>query len=126
MPPVPFPKVFRCSLLRIRPELAAWRRRLGAEKFDQLYRSVYLFISGLAIGRCFRVGDLCRRHPEYHDLVLLLCEMYHDMDFNVCLAYDSDTDQIHILPTMDGRTSGLYAPPDVYSRRKSEFFTDKE
>ena len=122
MPPVPFPKIFRCSLVRLTPGLKEWRIHLGAEKFDALYRSVYLFLSGLAIGSRFRVGDLCKSHPEYHDLVLRLCEMYHNMDFNVRLAYDYDTDQIHVLPTMDGRTSGTYSPPDYYSRHREEFF----
>ena len=63
---------------------------------------------------------LCKRDPENHDLVILMCDIYHNMDFNVNLQWDEELDRITVMPTQDGRTSGPYCPPDIYSKIVAE------
>ena len=89
---------------------------MGCAVFDELYRKMYKFLSSLHIGQYFVISKLCRNHPEYHDLVILMCDIYHNMDFNVNLSWDEEADTITVMPTQDGRTSGPYCPPDVYSK----------
>lgn len=88
---------------------------MGCEVFDAMYRKMYQFLSSLHIGQYFTVSKLCK-NPENHDLVILMCDIYHNMDFFVNLQWDEELDRITIMPTQDGRTSGPCSPPDVYSK----------
>lgn len=109
-------KYFRSTYFRYNPEVKRVRHEMGCEKFDAMYRSLYKFLSGLHIGQYFTVSNLCKRDPENHDLVILMCDIYHNMDFNVNLQWDEELDRITVMPTQDGRTSGPYCPPDIYSQ----------
>lgn len=109
-------KFLRSSYFRLNPEVKRVRHEMGTEEFDSMYRSLYRFLSGLHIGQYFTVSKLCRNNPENHDLVVLMCDIYHNMDFFVNLSWEPELDRITVLPTLDGRTSGPYCPPDVYSK----------
>ena len=109
-------KVLRHDFFHYHPEVRQTRHAMGCERFDAMYRSLYRFLSGLHIGQYFVVSKMCRANPANHGLILLMCEIYRNMDFFVDLEYDPTTDRVTILPTQDGRTSGPYCPPDVYSK----------
>lgn len=109
-------KSFRCFYFRNNPIVKETRRAIGPETFDKMYRQLYGYLSKLHIGQYFVVSKMCRNNPDNHDLVVLMCDIYANMDFFVNLEYDEQTDRITILPTTDGRTEGLYSPPDVYSK----------
>lgn len=109
-------KYLRSQYFRYNPEVKRVRHEMGCEEFDDMYRKLYKFLSSLHIGQYFTVSKLCRKNPENHDLVVLMCDIYHNMDFNVNLSWDEQADTITVMPTQDGRTSGPYSPPDVYSK----------
>lgn len=109
-------KYLRSQYFRYNPEVKRVRHEMGCEEFDEMYRKLYKFLSSLHIGQYFTVSKLCRKNPENHDLVVLMCDIYHNMDFNVNLSWDEQADTITVMPTQDGRTSGPYSPPDVYSK----------
>lgn len=109
-------KYFRSCYFRYNPIVKQVRHEMGCEEFDEMYRKLYKFLSSLHIGQYFTVSKLCRKNPENHDLVILMCDIYHNMDFNVNLSWDEEADTITVMPTQDGRTSGPYCPPDVYSK----------
>ena len=109
-------KYFRSVYFKYNPEVKRVRHEMGCERFDEMYRSLYKFLSSLHIGQYFQVSKLCRNNPENHDLVVLMCDIYHNMDFNVNLEWDEERDIITVLPTQDGRTRGPYCPPDIYSK----------
>lgn len=109
-------KFYRACYFRDNPQIKRIRSEMGNDVFDGMYRKMYAFLAKLHIGQYFVVSKLCRKNPGNHDLIVLFCDIYHNMDFNVNLEYDEQTDRITILPTEDGRTGGPYAPPDVYSK----------
>lgn len=109
-------KYLRSCYFRYNPEVKRVRHAMGCEEFDEMYRKLYKFLSSLHIGQYFTVSKLCRKNPENHDLVILMCDIYHNMDFNVNLSWDEEADTITVMPTQDGRTSGPYCPQDVYSK----------
>lgn len=109
-------KYLRSTYFRMNPEVRRVRHAMGCEAFDEMYRKLHAFLCTLHIGQWFQVSKLCRNNPDNHDIVLLMCDIYHNMDFNVNLAWDEEQDRITVMPTQDGRTSGPYSPPDVYSR----------
>lgn len=88
---------------------------MGCREFDEMYRSVYRLLSSMHIGQYLVVSKVCR-NPENRGLFLMMCEIYHNMDFFVNLDYDEAADTVKVMPTADGRTSGPYCPPDVYSK----------
>lgn len=109
------PKYLRHDYFHYTPEVRRVRHEMGCEVFDAMYRKLYAFLITLQIGQWFTVSKLCRNNPANHDIVVLMCDIYHHMDFNMRLEYDPALDRITILPTQDGRTEGPYRPPDVYS-----------
>lgn len=108
-------KVFRSDYFRLNPAVRMARKEIGKDRFDRMYRDMYAFLSGLHIGQFFVVSKLCHDKGN-HALVLLMCDIYQNMDLNISMDYDRDNDRITLLPTLDGRKSGPYCPPDVYSK----------
>lgn len=108
-------KYLRSDYFRMNPDVRRVRHAMGTQVFDDIYRSLYRFLITLHIGQYFVVSKMCKNNPENHDLVIMMCDIYHNMDFNVNLSWDEELDRITVLPTTDGRTSGPYAPVDVYS-----------
>lgn len=109
-------KCLRRFYFRKHPEVKETRKAIGPEKFDAMYRKMYEFLANVHIGQYFVVSKICRNNPDNHDLVLMMCDIYHHMDFFVNMKYEQETDRVYMLPTFDGRTEGIYAPPDVYSK----------
>lgn len=107
----------RTEFFRYNPEVKAIRHAMGCEKFDAMYRSLYRFLSELHIGQYFTVANLCKKDPDNHRFVLLMCTIYNSMDFFVHLQYDAKQDRITVMPTFYyNQTEGRYCPPDVYSK----------
>lgn len=111
-------KYFRDVYFKYNPWVREARAWYGRTRFDDMYRSIYRFIDGLCIGQYFCVGELCRREPANHDLVLGLVDIYYNMDFFVCLRYDAASDRVTVCPPHPGiyhPDPARYRPPDVYS-----------
>lgn len=109
-------KYLRGTFFRQNPIIKMTRHTMGCEEFDNFYRKMYNFLSRLQVGQYFVVSKLCKNIPERHGLVLLMCEIYNNMDFFVNLDYNEELDRITVMPTRDGINEGLYSPPDVYSK----------
>lgn len=112
-------KYFRNVYFKYNPWVRELRGFYSSAVFDDMYRRIYRFLSGLYVGQYFEVGGLCRRDPANHDLVLGMTDIYFNMDFFVNLSYDAALDRISVLPPsplVSAKSFERYAPPDMYSR----------
>lgn len=108
-------KYLRGTYFRYNPWVKEWREYLGPSVFDAKYRALFKFLSSLHPGQYFRVTDVCRSNPEYHDLVVCMCDLYYNMDFFINLEYNEETDMVMILSPFFGEKHST-GQVDVYSK----------
>lgn len=110
-------KFLRTDYFRMNPWFRRMRHEMGQAEFDGFYHGVYSLLSRMYFDNYIIIGKVCRKKPEYHDVVLSCCDVYYHMDYFVNLEYDRDTDTLTVRRPA-GPYQGYsdhYWPPDVYS-----------